>query len=157
MATPISNMMAPTALRLAPPEKFSGDSGDCRTFLVQCDLHFKLNPGAFMNRLSEPIKDQLASLDLPWHLEAIISRAIRVDNRLWEKEQCQTAVLPPSRWGHATGIQPLRTSLPPALTTSVDNFRDIVFSQCPRADAVGKDQNLSQRNTTSSGKRPHSP
>ncbi|CAK6972701.1 hypothetical protein L3Q82_001622 [Scomber scombrus] len=39
--------VAPISLRLAPPEKFSGNSGDCRTFLVQCDLHFKLNPAAF--------------------------------------------------------------------------------------------------------------
>ena len=30
--------------RLASPERFSGDSGDCRTFLIQCDLHFKLLP-----------------------------------------------------------------------------------------------------------------
>ena len=26
-------------LRLASPERFSGESGNCRTFLVQCDLH----------------------------------------------------------------------------------------------------------------------
>lgn len=34
-------------LRLALPERFSGDSSNCRAFLVQCDLHFQHNPGAF--------------------------------------------------------------------------------------------------------------
>jgi len=33
--------------RLASPEKFSGDSGDCRPFLVQCDLHYQHQPSAF--------------------------------------------------------------------------------------------------------------
>lgn len=30
--------LPPTGLRLAAPDKFSGDSGDCRPFLVLCDL-----------------------------------------------------------------------------------------------------------------------
>ena len=38
-----------TSLRLASPEKFSGDSGDCRPFLVQCELHFTHNPSAFIS------------------------------------------------------------------------------------------------------------
>lgn len=33
--------------RLASPERFSGDSGDCRPFIVHCDLHYKYNPAAF--------------------------------------------------------------------------------------------------------------
>ncbi|KAI3366647.1 hypothetical protein L3Q82_009326 [Scortum barcoo] len=37
----------PCPVRLAPPEKFSGESGECRPFLVQCDLHFKNDPAAF--------------------------------------------------------------------------------------------------------------
>uniref|UniRef100_A0A672F1J4 CCHC-type domain-containing protein n=1 Tax=Salarias fasciatus TaxID=181472 RepID=A0A672F1J4_SALFA len=32
---------------LAHPEKFSGDSGDCRAFLTQCDLHFELQSAMF--------------------------------------------------------------------------------------------------------------
>lgn len=35
--------------RLAAPDKYSGDSGDCRSFLVQCDLHFKHYPGAYQS------------------------------------------------------------------------------------------------------------
>ncbi|KAI3359067.1 hypothetical protein L3Q82_002568 [Scortum barcoo] len=38
---------SPHPVRLAPPEKFSGESGECRPFLVQCDLHFKNDPDAF--------------------------------------------------------------------------------------------------------------
>eukprot|EP00064_Thunnus_orientalis_P019626 superscaffoldBa00004989_g19750 len=34
-------------LYLSRPECFSGDSGDCRTFLTQCDLHFELQTAAF--------------------------------------------------------------------------------------------------------------
>lgn len=43
--TPISSVMAPTTQGL----RDSGESGDCRTFLDQCDLHFRLNPGAFVS------------------------------------------------------------------------------------------------------------
>ena len=34
-------------LHLSHPEKFSGESGDCRSFLVQCGLHFELQAPAF--------------------------------------------------------------------------------------------------------------
>ncbi len=30
-----------THLRLSSPEQFSGESGNCGTFLTQCELHFK--------------------------------------------------------------------------------------------------------------------
>ncbi|KAI3375470.1 hypothetical protein L3Q82_003802 [Scortum barcoo] len=33
--------------RLAPPEKYSGEPGQCRPFLVQCELHFQNDPAAF--------------------------------------------------------------------------------------------------------------
>ena len=33
--------------RLSRPEKFSGDSGDCRPFLVQCGLQFEVNAPSF--------------------------------------------------------------------------------------------------------------
>lgn len=32
---------------LSPPEKFSGNAPNCRAFLVQCGLHFDLQPDAF--------------------------------------------------------------------------------------------------------------
>uniref|UniRef100_A0A4W6DS42 CCHC-type domain-containing protein n=1 Tax=Lates calcarifer TaxID=8187 RepID=A0A4W6DS42_LATCA len=32
---------------LTPPERFSGDSGDCHPFLTQCGLHFELQPARF--------------------------------------------------------------------------------------------------------------
>ena len=50
-----SSVAAPTisqrlpASALASPEKFSRDSGDSRTFLVQCDLYFKPNLVAFVS------------------------------------------------------------------------------------------------------------
>ena len=34
-------------IQLSRPEKFSGDSGDCRPFLTQCELHFELQPMSF--------------------------------------------------------------------------------------------------------------
>lgn len=37
---------APLPLHLSRPERFSGDSGDCKTFLTQCDLHFELQAAA---------------------------------------------------------------------------------------------------------------
>ena len=44
---PVQVPMHSPTIRLASPEKFSGDSGNCRPFLVQCDLHFKHQPAAF--------------------------------------------------------------------------------------------------------------
>lgn len=38
---------------LAPPEKFSGESGNCRAFLVQCELHFKHNPAHYSDDQSK--------------------------------------------------------------------------------------------------------
>lgn len=32
---------------LLKPEKFSGDSNNCRAFLVQCELHFVLQAASF--------------------------------------------------------------------------------------------------------------
>lgn len=32
---------APTPTQLARPGRFSGDTGDCRPFLVQCEMHFE--------------------------------------------------------------------------------------------------------------------
>uniref|UniRef100_A0A8D0D940 DUF4939 domain-containing protein n=1 Tax=Sander lucioperca TaxID=283035 RepID=A0A8D0D940_SANLU len=32
---------------LARPERFSGESGDCRSFLTQCEIHFELQAAAY--------------------------------------------------------------------------------------------------------------
>ena len=47
--------IAPPALppRLSRPERFSGNSGDCRSFLVQCGLHFELNAPSFQTEHSK--------------------------------------------------------------------------------------------------------
>ncbi len=34
-------------LQLSRPERFSGDSGDCRSFLTQCELHFEFQASSF--------------------------------------------------------------------------------------------------------------
>ncbi|KAK7913158.1 hypothetical protein WMY93_013369 [Mugilogobius chulae] len=34
-------------VRLSSPERFSGESGDCRPFLSQCELHFEFQPASF--------------------------------------------------------------------------------------------------------------
>ncbi|XP_078804461.1 uncharacterized protein LOC144992408 [Oryzias latipes] len=36
-----------SGIRLARPERFSGDSGDCRAFVTQCELHFELQAANF--------------------------------------------------------------------------------------------------------------
>ena len=36
-----------THLHLSKPEQFSGDSGDCRSFLTQCELHFEFQSTSF--------------------------------------------------------------------------------------------------------------
>ncbi|KAI3368143.1 hypothetical protein L3Q82_007876 [Scortum barcoo] len=45
----------PRPVRLAPPEieKYSGESSECRSFLVQCNLHFKNDPAAFSSEQAQ--------------------------------------------------------------------------------------------------------
>lgn len=40
-------------LRLSPPEKFSGEPGQCRSFIVQCSLHYEQLPSAFPTEKSK--------------------------------------------------------------------------------------------------------
>ncbi|KAI3375832.1 hypothetical protein L3Q82_004105 [Scortum barcoo] len=44
---PFSLPVSSAPVRLASPPKFSGESGECRPFLIQCDLHFSMDPNAF--------------------------------------------------------------------------------------------------------------
>ncbi|KAI3353960.1 hypothetical protein L3Q82_018455, partial [Scortum barcoo] len=44
---PVQPQVTLCPIRLAPPEKYFGESGECRSFLVQCDLHFKNDATAF--------------------------------------------------------------------------------------------------------------
>ena len=46
---PVTSPTSPvsTHLRLSSPERFSGESGDCRPFFTQCELHFEFNAAAF--------------------------------------------------------------------------------------------------------------
>lgn len=46
-ASQLSGSPANPHLRLSSPERFSGDSGDCRSFLTQCELHFEFQTSAF--------------------------------------------------------------------------------------------------------------
>ncbi len=49
--TPASSSNPPKYqfLRLSSPERFSGESGDCRPFLSQCELHFEFQASAFLS------------------------------------------------------------------------------------------------------------
>lgn len=42
-----------THLRLSSPERFSGELGDCRPFLTQCELHFEFQAAAFPSHRSK--------------------------------------------------------------------------------------------------------
>ncbi|KAI3377235.1 hypothetical protein L3Q82_009146 [Scortum barcoo] len=44
---PVQPQSMPRPACLALPERYSGESGECCSFLVQCDLHFKNDPTAF--------------------------------------------------------------------------------------------------------------
>uniref|UniRef100_A0A3B3HYN0 Ty3 transposon capsid-like protein domain-containing protein n=1 Tax=Oryzias latipes TaxID=8090 RepID=A0A3B3HYN0_ORYLA len=206
---PVQTSVAPAA-QLARPERFSGDSGDCRVFITQCELHFELqavnyptdrsrvafiishltgragawataewqrgaatcaslpafleaftlvfqhtklgreaaralmrlrqrrrrvadyavgfrtlaleifwNPAAltdaFLEGLSEEMKDHLAPLDLPSSLELFIALAIRIDNRLQDcRRGRQLEAVQPR--GHSSDHAP-HYSPPPAAPT----------------------------------------
>ncbi|CAK6963407.1 hypothetical protein L3Q82_001622 [Scomber scombrus] len=100
--------VAPISLRLAPPEKFSGNSGDCRTFLVQCDLHFKLNPAAFES-------DQAKVAFIVSHLTG---RAAAWATAEWSRDSniCHE--------GYSAGFQPSRATsspMPGGVEFSINN------------------------------------
>lgn len=84
-AAPAMSMTATSTLRLASPERFSGDTGDCRTFLVQCDLHFKNNPAHFASD-----KSQIAFI-----LSHLTGRAAAWATAEWSRESaiCQNLSL----------------------------------------------------------------
>ena len=42
-----------TGSKLAPPAKFSGELGQCKTFLIDCSIHFELTPNAFSTNRSK--------------------------------------------------------------------------------------------------------
>ena len=49
-SAPVIHAAAP---RLAPPEKFSGESGECRAFIVDCEMHYEHLPSAFSTERSK--------------------------------------------------------------------------------------------------------
>ncbi|KAM9724400.1 uncharacterized protein ACNS7B_019465 [Menidia menidia] len=48
-----SGPVTKSLVNLARPEKFSGECGDCRAFLTQCELHFELHAAAFSSERSK--------------------------------------------------------------------------------------------------------
>lgn len=48
------------------PEWFSGDSGNCRPFLVQCGLHFELQASTFQSECSMNIITHLTERAKAW-------------------------------------------------------------------------------------------
>lgn len=40
-------------IRLAPPERFSGEPGQCKAFLIDCSIHFEHSPRAFTSDRSK--------------------------------------------------------------------------------------------------------
>ena len=51
--SPSMSSQSPAMGDLARPEKFSGDSGDCRSFLTQCEIHFEMRTAAFSSERSK--------------------------------------------------------------------------------------------------------
>lgn len=58
-----------------------------QTMAVDSEWNSEVQQGLFLSRLSEDLKDELVVRDEPEGLDALISLAIHLDNRL--KEQCQ--------------------------------------------------------------------
>lgn len=55
-----------------------------RTFAAESSCNDEAHHGAFLNALSDNLKDEMASRDLSCSLNDLINLAIRVDNRLCE-------------------------------------------------------------------------
>ncbi|XP_010792537.1 mediator of DNA damage checkpoint protein 1-like [Notothenia coriiceps] len=50
--TPVQSPTPTLSPHLSRPERFSGDSGDCRAFLAQCGLHFELQAACYPSERS---------------------------------------------------------------------------------------------------------
>lgn len=68
---------------------------------------------AFLNGLSEPLKDGLASIDCPDNLETLISHAIRLDNRLRERNRNRVSFPVTPDAPLSLGQQPTSSSMDP--------------------------------------------
>lgn len=61
------------------------------TLAVKSQWNNETLPYKFYLRLSEEIKDRLATVDLPSNFAALVELAIKIDSRLQEREQLHRA------------------------------------------------------------------
>ncbi|XP_035258076.1 NLR family CARD domain-containing protein 3-like [Anguilla anguilla] len=88
--------LLPREPHIPAPERYAGDLGKCKTFLMQRSLDLQPDGTTLRSRgssetgLSEALKDELAAGDDPDNLGALIALlAIKLDNRL-PKSQCSS-------------------------------------------------------------------
>ncbi len=67
---------------------------DFRTLAAKCSWNVEAQYDAFLNGLSEPIKDELTTRELPATLDALIDLAIRIDSRLTQRQKERLARRP---------------------------------------------------------------
>lgn len=95
-----------------------------RTLAAESDWNQEALFDNFIDGLSDPLKDQLAPLELPADLESLIALAIKINKRLFERERhrCRSAHSPPHQQGHQSprGRSPSlwRRSSPPKTSST---------------------------------------
>ncbi|KAJ8014175.1 hypothetical protein DPEC_G00037520 [Dallia pectoralis] len=86
--------------RVPAPDRYSGELGLCRAFLIQCSLVFEQQPLSYptdrvpevwkttqSNGLCERLKDELAPREDSGDLNELITLVIRLDSRLRERQR----------------------------------------------------------------------
>ena len=111
---------ARTLLRLRQGRRRVSDYAiDFRTLAAESEWNPAALSDAFFQGLSERIKDQLVSSELPEDLDSLIAFAIRIDKRLTERDQergrQRTRSSPPREWRSGPDDRPSQLRPPAAL------------------------------------------
>lgn len=64
--------------KVAPPEKYSGESGDCAAFLMQCELQFEMQPSSFPSERAK----------VGYVLSLLVGRARTWGSAEWKRTEC---------------------------------------------------------------------
>uniref|UniRef100_A0A8C5WG21 DUF4939 domain-containing protein n=1 Tax=Leptobrachium leishanense TaxID=445787 RepID=A0A8C5WG21_9ANUR len=76
-AIPVSPVVQTSQVHMTAPMRFDGTPSECRGFLVQVDVHFKLNPQMFITDIAK----------VGFMINHLSGRALTWANPLWEAEK----------------------------------------------------------------------
>lgn len=77
---------------------------DFRTLAARCSWNVDALYDAFLNGLTNTVKDELATRELPATLNSLIDLAIRIDSRLKQRQREMLSVMSPQITGSGASL-----------------------------------------------------